>query len=128
MTEDMLRNAKPGERVVVRMQVMRHDPLGNGLDLGTVDPVDGHIISRNFFAYQEAGAIGKESFADDSQPWTVVPYTGEHGTFRAVEKGLNHRAEDGQEVDTMVIAKEKVLELFGRTKVRSSEDGKEGEE
>lgn len=34
------------------------------------------------------------------------------------------RAEDGQEVDTMVIAKEKVLELFGRTKVRGSEDGK----
>ena len=36
------------------------------------------------------------------------------------------RAEDGQEVDTMVIAKEKVLELFERTKVRGSEDGKEG--
>ena len=35
------------------------------------------------------------------------------------------RAEDGQEVDTMVIAKEKVLELFERTKVRGSEDGKE---
>lgn len=37
------------------------------------------------------------------------------------------RAEDGEEVDTMVIAKEKVLELFGRTEVRGSEDGKEGE-
>ncbi len=36
------------------------------------------------------------------------------------------RAEDGQEVDTMVIAREKVLELFERTKVRGSEDGKEG--
>ena len=35
------------------------------------------------------------------------------------------RAEDGQEVDTMVIAKEKVLELFERTKVRGSEDGRE---
>lgn len=34
------------------------------------------------------------------------------------------RAEDGQEVDTMVIAKEKVLELFERTKVRGS-DGRE---
>ena len=34
------------------------------------------------------------------------------------------RAEDGQEVDTMVIAKEKVLELFERTKVRGSEDGR----
>lgn len=34
-------------------------------------------------------------------------------------------AEDGQEVDTMVIAKEKVLEFFERTKVRGSEDGKE---
>lgn len=33
------------------------------------------------------------------------------------------RAEDGQEVDTMVVAKEKVLELFGRT--RGSEDGKD---
>lgn len=92
MTEYMLRNAKPGERVIVRMQVMRHDPLGNGLDLGTVDPVDGHVISRNFFAYKEAVAIGKESFDDDSEPWTVCQYTGEHGTFWAVEKGLNHRA------------------------------------
>lgn len=36
------------------------------------------------------------------------------------------RAEDGQEVDTMVIAREKVMELFERTKVRGSEDGKEG--
>ena len=36
------------------------------------------------------------------------------------------RAEDGQEVDTMVIAKEKLLEFFERTKVRGSEDGKEG--
>lgn len=31
------------------------------------------------------------------------------------------RAEDGQDVDTMAIATEKVLELFKRTKVRSSE-------
>ena len=36
------------------------------------------------------------------------------------------RAEDGEEVDTMVIAKEKVREIFERTKVRGSEDGKEG--
>lgn len=37
------------------------------------------------------------------------------------------RAEDGEEVDTMVIAKEKVAEFFERTEVRGSEDGKEGE-
>ena len=35
------------------------------------------------------------------------------------------RAEDGQEVDTMVIAKEKVVALFERTKVRGSEHRKE---
>lgn len=42
----------------------------------------------------------------------------------AIEEGLL-QAEDGEEVNTMVIAKEKVLELFGRTKVRGSEDGKD---
>jgi hypothetical protein len=92
MTEDMLRNAQVGERVLVQMQVMRHDPLGEGLYLGTVDPVDGHVIGLNFFSYKEAVAIKKESYDDDSHPWTVCQYTGEHGTFWAVEKGLNHRA------------------------------------
>ena len=42
----------------------------------------------------------------------------------AIEEGLL-QAEDALGVNTLALAKEKVLELFERTKVRGSEDGKE---
>lgn len=42
----------------------------------------------------------------------------------AIEEGLL-QAEDALGVNTLALAKEKVLEFFERTKVRGSEDGKE---
>lgn len=85
MTENRLKEVKPGDRLLIHVEVVRHDPKGYGIDVGTVHPEDGHIIGTSFFAYCEACSITAEACSVHEEPYGVCCYTGEHGTFWAVE-------------------------------------------
>ncbi|MBR3925567.1 MAG: hypothetical protein IKJ58_02250 [Akkermansia sp.] len=85
MTEKQLKEVKPGDRLLIHVEVLRHDPKGCGLDVATVHPEDGHIIGSAFFAYCEACSITPEACSVQEEPYGVCCYTGEHGTFWAVE-------------------------------------------
>lgn len=85
MTEKQLKEVKPGDRLLIHVEVVRHDPKGYGIDVGAVHPNDGHIIACSFYAYQTAAAITPEACSAQEEPYGVCCYTGEHGTFWAVE-------------------------------------------
>ena len=85
MTEEQLREAKPGDRLLIHVEVVRHDPRGRGVDLATVNPEDGNYIGVEFYRYEEAPAIILESWSKQEEQYYVCCYTGEHGTFWAVE-------------------------------------------
>lgn len=85
MTEKQLKEVKPGDRLLIHVEVLRHDKKGCGLDVATVHPEDGHIIGSAFFAYCEACSITAEACSVQEEPYGVCCYTGEHGTFWAVE-------------------------------------------
>lgn len=85
MTEEQLREAKPGDRLLIHVEVLRQHPETYGVELATVHPEDGHYISGAFYAYKEAPAIILESWSKQEEPYYACCYTGEHGTFWAVE-------------------------------------------
>lgn len=85
MTEKQLKEVKPGDKLLIHVDVLRHDPKGCGLDVATVHPEDGRIIGAAFFAYCEACSITVEACSAQAEPYGVCCYSGEHGTFWAVE-------------------------------------------
>lgn len=91
MTEKQLRNTKPGDKLIIHVEVERHDPKGYGVDLVTIHPEDGHRISSAFYAYQEAVAISVEAASLEIEPYGVCCYSGADGTFWAVEDARGGR-------------------------------------
>ena len=85
MTEKQIKEVKPGDRLLIHVEVVRHDPKDYGIDVGTVHPEDGHIIGTVFFTYSEASAITAEACSVQEEPYGICCYSGEHGTFWAVE-------------------------------------------
>lgn len=59
MTEEQLREAKPGARLFIHVEVVQQRPECCGVELATVHPKDGHLISVSFCGYEEAPAILK---------------------------------------------------------------------
>lgn len=85
MTEEQLRDVKPGDRLLIHVEVVQHHPECHGVELATVHPEDGHLICGSFYAYDESHAIILESWSKQEEPYYICCYTGEHGTFWAVE-------------------------------------------
>ena len=85
MTEEQLREVKPGDRLIIQAEVVRHDPRGRGVDLATVHPEDGHYIGGAFYAYQEAPAIIPESCSVYKRPYSICRSSGVHGICWSVK-------------------------------------------
>lgn len=85
MTEEQLKEVKPGDRLLIHVEVVRHDPKGYGVDLATVHPEDGHYIGGAFYAYQEAPAILQESCSKQERPYSICCSNGAHGRLWSVK-------------------------------------------
>lgn len=122
MTEKQLKEVKPGDRLLIHVEVMRHDPKGYGIDVGTVHPEDGYIMGTAFFAYREACSITPEACSAQEEAYSVCLYTGEHGSFWAVEDASFQRVaafHEGRVPDAKKLAvglRDKLNYLFNKGK------------
>ena len=122
MTENKLREVKPGDRLLIHVEVVRHDPKGYGLDLSTIHPTEEYRMGTAFYAYKEAPAITAEACSEQEEPYGVCRYTGEHGTFWAVEDASCQRVAEfyeGRVPDAKKLAvglRTKLNYLFNQTK------------
>ena len=85
MTEKRLREAKPGDRLLIHVEVLKQHPETYGVELATVNPEDGHLICKSYYWYEEAPAITPEYLEEHKRPYSICCSNGVHGICWSVK-------------------------------------------
>lgn len=85
MTEKQLKEAKPGDRLLIHVEVLQQHPETYGVELATVHPEDGHYIGGAFYTYREAPAIIPEACSVYKRPYSICRASGVHGISWSVK-------------------------------------------
>ena len=85
MTEEQLREVKPGDRLIIYAEVLRPEPKNHGVYLATFHPEDGEHLGTEFYSYREAPAIIPEACSVYKRPYSICRSSGVHGICWSVK-------------------------------------------